>query len=123
MNYLPCPAKFFQMFCQHGLNVRKFTPGKAVVLTQLRWSSRTVQIEHCLRAAPDHMYMGWTVIVQIDHYTQFAKSEDRWHLMDCTNKPKRLGLLFWMRKRCLFAAQRNHGINPGCATGGNVTGK
>ena len=38
---------------------------------------RTVQIEHSLTAAPDHLLMGWPMIVRVDNHPHSSEPEDR----------------------------------------------
>jgi hypothetical protein len=63
---------------------------EAQIFPNLDRTLGTIQIEHRLLPCPDHMNMGWAMIVWIDRHTQSADSYDCGHQAILT-KPKRLG--------------------------------
>ena len=62
---------------QHTYYPRDLAASESVILPQFGRPGRTVQIEHRLVPASDHVGVGWPMVVRIDDDAQPAGSEDR----------------------------------------------
>jgi len=91
MNLLPSRAKFCEMFHQARFNFCDLSPREPIIFTKLARAYQAIQIEDRFTASPNHMNMGGSMIVWINRDAQLIKSQDRWHYIDCIQKPKRLG--------------------------------
>jgi hypothetical protein len=67
------------MRAQHRFDPGDFPYWETVVLAQLHGSRPAVQLERRFTAAPDHMNVGRTMIVGINHSPQSLKRENCWH--------------------------------------------
>ena len=65
------------MVRQHTYYPRDLAASESVILPQFDRPGRTVQIEHRLAPASDHVDVGWPAIVRVDEDAQPAGSEDR----------------------------------------------
>jgi hypothetical protein len=70
MNLSPFLAKVRQVISKVGFDRPQLLPCEAEVFSQLRRPVGAMQIKQRFTAIADHMHMGWTVIVRIDHDSQ-----------------------------------------------------
>lgn len=76
-------------------------PQESIILPELYRSCRTVQIQCCLATSTNHVNMGRSMIVRINHNPQSIKPENRRHYTDSSKVPKRLGLMLPSTAICL----------------------
>jgi hypothetical protein len=77
MNALPLAAELVPVIHQHVFYPRDLAARESVVFPKFDRPRPTVQIEHSLTAATDHVHMGWPMIVRVDSHPHSAKPEER----------------------------------------------
>src|ERR1700689_1785994 len=77
------------MVGQNALDLFDFAPRESVIFSNLRRSSRTLQIEYRFTTSADHMHMRWPMIVRVNHHPQSLEPKNCRHSL---LYPKRLGL-------------------------------
>lgn len=70
------------MFRELSLNMSDLALCEAVVLSKLDRARRTIQIEGCFTASPDHVHVGRPVIVRVDYDAQSVESENCRHCLE-----------------------------------------
>src|SRR5438105_627721 len=97
MNLLPCSAKLFQVPSDSLLHLPDLSSRKSIILTQLRWSARTVQVEDGFTVRPNHMDMSRPMVVRVDHHAQSSKPQNCRHFQILTQF-----LSAWVIAMCLL---------------------
>jgi hypothetical protein len=77
---------------QNARNLADLSTRESVVLPKLYGPRWAIQIENRLASMPDHVDVGWPMIVRIDDRTETVEPENRRHNSSIGQIPKRLGL-------------------------------
>jgi hypothetical protein len=84
MNSSPIAAQRSQVRSQNASDPSYLPPRESIVFAQGGRATRTAQIEDRLAAVSNHVNMGGTMIVRIDHNPQTVDVENGWHVLPQT---------------------------------------
>src|SRR5271166_918314 len=79
MNPAPLRAEVLEILTERRADLVQLSNRQPVVLSQRRWTLRTVEVENNFLASAHHMYMRRTVVVRVDDHSQSADSRYSWH--------------------------------------------